>query len=78
MHILRILFGIFFMSVGLFFILLYTNLFSIGYSFTLFVHFISRRIECLLFLIGVILLVSGIGGNCKNVLRLRRSFKLWK
>lgn len=78
MHPFRILVGILFMSIGLFFLILYTNLFTLGYSFWDFVHFISRKVECLLFLVGLFLLISGMGGTFKHVLLLRHSSKLWK
>ncbi len=78
MHPFRILVGILLMSIGLFFLILYTNLFSLGYSFLDFVHFISRKVECLLFLVGLFLLINGMGGTIKHVLLLRHSSKLWK
>ena len=43
--------------VGLFFIFLYLNLLSIGYSFFEFVYFIIRSIYCDLFFIGIILII---------------------
>jgi len=47
--------GIFFITISLFFSLLYLNLFSFGYNILKYVYFISSRIECLLFLPGGLL-----------------------
>ena len=44
-------------SIGLFFTLLYLNLFTIGYTFLEYVYFIIRRVECNCFLIGLLLLL---------------------
>ncbi len=44
-------------SVGLFFTLLYLNLFTIGYTFLEYVYFIIRRVECNCFFIGLLLLL---------------------
>lgn len=50
-------FGIFCCSIGLMFCILYLNLLTLGYSFLQLVHFIIRRGECLLFLLGLFLLI---------------------
>lgn len=76
MHYLGILAGIFLSSLGLMFIILYMNLLTLGYSFWEFVHFISTRIECLLFVLGWILIIFSMRGWIKNVLLLRHSAKL--
>lgn len=49
--------SILFMSLGLFFIILYLNLFTIGYNLLEFVYFIIRSFYCDLFFIGILLLV---------------------
>ena len=49
--------GILFLSISIFFMILYLNLFTLGYSFLEYVHFINSRIECLLFYTGVILII---------------------
>ena len=67
-RILLYIIGVIFTSLGLFFIIIYLNLLTIGYSFIEFVHFISRRVEVWLFLIGIILI--------KNELLLRHNIKL--
>ncbi len=67
--------GMLFCSIGLFFIFLYTNLLTIGYSFFDFVQFISTRFECILFVIGLIMIIVSIEKRRKNVLLLRRSFE---
>ena len=51
---------------GFSYILIYLNLFSIGYNFFEYVKFIIRRIECLNFIFGIILMLISIfykGGN---------------
>lgn len=52
--------------IGCVFIISYLNLLTIGYNFMEYVNFISRRIECLYAVIGIILIVIAIfmpGGN---------------
>lgn len=63
------------MSIGLFFIILYLNLFTLGYSFFDFVKFIIMRVECLVFFVGIILLFLSIGRLVRNELLLRRTNK---
>ena len=48
--------GILFVSIGLFFCILYLNLFSFGYTFFDYVYFIIRRIECHILWVGFALL----------------------
>lgn len=55
--ILLILLGICLMSVGMFFLILYLNLFTLGYSFLDFVKFIIIRFESLCFFIGLGLII---------------------
>ena len=47
--------------IGLFFIFLYLNLFTIGYTFLEFVYFIIRSIYCDLFFIGIFLIIFVLG-----------------
>ncbi len=51
-------------SVGLFFSILYLNLFTIGYTFLEYVYFIIRRVECNCFIIGLLFLLFGIKKGC--------------
>jgi len=67
--------GIILTSVGLFFLILYLNLFTLGYSFFDFVKFIIRKPECWLFTIGLILLYLSLGRRIKSELFLRRTNK---
>ncbi|MDO5569594.1 MAG: hypothetical protein Q4G04_05770 [bacterium] len=46
------------MIIGCTYIILYLNLFSMGYNFLDFVNFIIRRGECYFLLIGLILILS--------------------
>ena len=50
------LFGFGLMTIGFVFIILYLNILSIGYNFSYYVNFISRRIECYFSIIGFIIL----------------------
>ena len=75
-RILLYILGIILTSIGLFFIIIYLNLLTIGYSFTQFVKFISRRVEVWLFLIGIILIAVSLERWIKNELLLRHHFKL--
>jgi len=45
-----------FIIIGLVYIISYLNLLDIGYNFIEYVYFIIRRLECILFLIGIIIL----------------------
>lgn len=45
-----------FIVIGLVYIISYLNLLDIGYNFKEYVYFIIRRAECLIFLIGIIIL----------------------
>jgi len=69
------LIGVFLTSIGLFFLILYFNLFTLGYSFFDFVKFIIRKPECWLFTIGLILLYLSLGRRIKSELFLRRTNK---
>lgn len=43
--------------IGLMYIIVYLNLLVIGYNFLEYVNFIIRRIECLNFIIGIVLIL---------------------
>ena len=61
------LLGFGFMVLGFMNIILYTNLMTIGYSFKEYLYFISHQLECLLAVIGFIIINMSIfikgGGN---------------
>ena len=44
--------------IGLVFTILYLNLLTIGYNFSFYVNFITRRIECYYTIIGFIIILS--------------------
>lgn len=46
--------------IGFVYIISYLNLLTIGYNFLEYVKFISRRLECLNALLGIILLIVSI------------------
>lgn len=56
MRIFFFLTGFVFLVIGLSTIILYLNLLTIGYNFQEYVNFISRRIECYLPPIGLIIM----------------------
>lgn len=76
MNIGGILIGILLASIGLTFIFLYTNLLTLGYTFFEFVKFINTRVECLLFLVGIGMILYSMKGRIKNELFLRHTPKL--
>ena len=45
------------MVLGLAFDILYLNLLTLGYKFSFYVHFITRRIECYYTIIGFIIIL---------------------
>ena len=48
--------GLFLMITGNTFIILYLNLLTLGYNFSYYVNFITRRIECYYSIIGIIII----------------------
>jgi len=72
MRIFFFLVGFALMVIGFAFIILYLNLLTIGYNFSVYVNFITRRIECYYTIIGfvIILLTQTIKGDKKHELYL--------
>ena len=68
------------MVIGFTFNILYLNILTIGYNFSFYVNFISRRIECYYTIIGfiLILLTLTIKGDKKYELHLWHSIKFPK
>lgn len=66
------LIGFALMVLGLSFIILYLNLLTIGYNFSLYVNFIIKRAECYYAPIGfiIVLLTLIIKGDKKNELHI--------
>ena len=66
------LIGFALMVLGLSFIILYLNLLTIGYKFSFYANFITRRIECYYTVIGfiMVLLSLTIKGDKNNELYL--------
>ena len=58
--------------IGCIYIISYLNLLTIGYNFLEYVNFISRQLECLYFILGIILMILAIfiRGGEKNELYL--------
>ena len=54
------LIGFGFTVIGSTYIILYLNLFTIGYNFIEYVNYIIRRFECLIFIIGILLIILSI------------------
>ncbi len=79
MNLLIIYFlGIILASIGLFYIILYLNLLTMGYSFLNYVNFIFRRIECLLFIVGILIIIYCLEREKIHELLLRCSIKFKK
>ena len=57
LRIFFFLFGFGLMVIGFTYIILYLNLFSVGYNFLEYVNFIFSRLECYFTLIGLIVLI---------------------
>ncbi len=62
LRLLLLILGFIVSIIGLFFIILYLNLFVIGYNFLEFVYFIIRSIYCDLFFIGIIIIILEMKG----------------
>ena len=56
-YILLNILGTILISIGLVYMICYLNLIDIGYKFSEYVNFIIRRIECLISLLGIIILL---------------------
>lgn len=57
--------------IGSVYIIIYLNLTTIGYNFLEYVNFIIRRIECLNFLFGIIIMALSLYKEDKNELYIR-------
>lgn len=55
--IISLIIGIIICSIGLFFIMLYLNLLTLGYSFFNFVKFIISNVYCDLFFLGLVIII---------------------
>ena len=74
-RIIPLIIGCVLCSISIFFMIIYLNLFTMGYSLFDFVKFINTRIECLLFYVGVILIIYSLERKIKNELLLRNKSK---
>ena len=68
--------GFGFTLIGSIYIIIYLNLTTIGYNFLEYVKFIIRRPECLVFIIGVILIIWSLPREEKDELHIRYFSKL--
>ncbi len=68
--------GFGFTLIGSIYIIIYLNLTTIGYNFLEYVKFIIRRPECLVFIIGIILIVLSLPREEKDELHIRYFSKL--
>ena len=75
MKILYLILGIITISISFFLIIIYLNLFTIGYTFIEYVYFIIRSGIIWLLILGVFFLYKGIGRIIKNELLLRHQNK---
>lgn len=65
LRIFTFLVGFGFCILGLINMISYLNLMVIGYNFLEYVKFISSRLECILFIIGIILITLSLSGGKK-------------
>lgn len=61
--------------IGSIYIIIYLNLTTMGYNFLEYVNFIIRRIECLNFVFGIIIMFLSLYKEDKNELYIRHFFK---
>jgi len=57
--------------IGSVYIIIYLNLTTMGYNFLEYVNFIIRRIECLNFLFGIVIMILSLYKEDKNELYIR-------
>jgi hypothetical protein len=57
--------------IGSIYIIIYLNLTTMGYNFWQYVNFIIRRIECLNFIFGIIIMALSLYKEDKNELYIR-------
>lgn len=76
--IVLILTGIILCSLGLFFIIIYANLLTIGYSLKDFVYFIIRRPYFYFIIVGIIFIYYGLERNKIHELLLRFKLRFFK
>ena len=62
--------------IGCIYIIIYLNLTTIGYNFLDYVKFIIRRPECLIFVVGLIIIYFSIPKEDNNELHIRYFTKL--
>lgn len=63
--------GIMLSSIGLFFMIIYANLLTLGYSFLEYVKFINMKVECLCFYLGIVIILISLERKIKNEFLLR-------
>ena len=65
-RILFFLLGFFLMTIGFFYLMIYINLFSFGYTLDEYFSYLVTRYECWLLIIGIFIEVMVIFGKGKN------------
>ena len=65
-RIIIYLLGFIFTTLGLFYYICYTNLFTFGYSFIVYLHFMFTNIKTYSLLLGIVLLIISIYGRRKK------------
>ena len=61
MNYFKMVIGSILVSIGLFFLIIYLNLFAMGYTFWKFVYFIIRNGILFIILLGIFIIKKGIG-----------------
>ena len=54
---MKLFLGVILTAIGIFFCILYLSLMDMGYSFVQYGYFIIKRWECLLIIVGLVLIV---------------------
>ena len=74
-RILFFLVGFGFTIIGSIYLISYLNLLTIGYNFLDYVKFITRRLECYYFIIGMVIILISINKGEKNEIYILYNFK---
>ncbi len=74
-RILFFLVGFGFTIIGSIYLISYLNLLTIGYNFLDYVKFITRRLECYYFIIGMVIILISINKGEKNEIYIWYNFK---
>ena len=66
-RIVLFIIGMFITSYSFMFYIIYLNLLKMGYSFNQYIKYVFSRVECLIILLGIILLIISLKKDKKKV-----------